>query len=132
MTRVVKGVPEIAKAVLKFDMNDDHSSIGFQNIVAVGVLVCLLVSFLPILGFKELPQFVGLENFPFRQYPSTYLVTYRNLLAHRYLRAVYRPRWRSKYANFIHQARSPYSPKALGLSQGKLSQVFGQFHSSLI
>ncbi|KAK8920298.1 hypothetical protein VCV18_007600 [Metarhizium anisopliae] len=57
MTKLLTEVTEIVKAVFKFNTEDFYSCTGLYEIVAVGLLVRLCVSFTSIFGFKELPQF---------------------------------------------------------------------------
>ncbi|OAQ59677.1 hypothetical protein VFPPC_03886 [Pochonia chlamydosporia 170] len=79
MTKLMDEVTELAEAVFNFDVNDFKSRCGLHRIVAVGILIRLRVSFLPFLGFDELPQF----DFQGWQYP------------------LFSPRWRSEHVDSI-------------------------------
>lgn len=57
MTKLLDEVSDLAEAVFKFDINDFNSSCGLYHIIAVGILIRLRLSFLPFLGFDELPPF---------------------------------------------------------------------------
>ena len=63
MTRLVNEVAELADGVFDFDLDDyegednDEHFWGAYYIIAVGVLICLRVSFVNALGFDELPPF---------------------------------------------------------------------------
>jgi hypothetical protein len=64
--QLVNDVSQIAETAFDFDMDNVAAKSGFCDIVAVGVLVRLRLSFTPILRFQELPRF-GLRGSPMRK-----------------------------------------------------------------
>ncbi|KAK2590101.1 hypothetical protein QQS21_012219 [Conoideocrella luteorostrata] len=64
MTKLVSEISQLAETVFRFNVDDPDSLCGFNRIVAVGLLVRLRVSFVPVFGFKELPHIEERWSFP--------------------------------------------------------------------